>query len=91
MKLKEIKNWIDSLPEEFLDFDTVVSTYFEIDEDNSMRYDTPILALDIDGETKEILFEIQAQQEVTFDSEIEQQDLDKSQDLDINPDELFKK
>lgn len=58
MKLKEIKEWIDSLPDEFLEFDVVNAELgkIETEDDLMYRYDKPITALNVSEETKEILF-----------------------------------
>lgn len=57
MKLIDIKNWIESLPIEFLEFD-VVNAEVHHSENNNLYYrlDKPIVTLSVDEETKEILF-----------------------------------
>jgi hypothetical protein len=65
MTLKELKIWIDQLPEEFLEFSVVhaeiIRTDEEEDEDEdgeesfSVRIDKPISALSVDEENGEIL------------------------------------
>ena len=57
MTLEEIKNWIESLPAEFLKFEVVNSEEGELKgTDNTYRLDKPIIALSVDEENKEILF-----------------------------------
>jgi hypothetical protein len=58
MKLKEIKDWIESLPNEFLEFDVVNAEEGKLDKENDIwyRFDKPIRTLVINEETKEILF-----------------------------------
>ena len=56
MTLRDIKSWINNLPDEFLDFETVSSEEGKIpDTDNTYRKDSSIVALDIDEESKEVL------------------------------------
>jgi hypothetical protein len=54
MKLYELKNWINSLPEEFFYFDVVNAESGETEEFN-YRLDKPIVTLDVDEETQEVL------------------------------------
>lgn len=63
MKLKEIKQWIDSLPKEFLEFDVVngeigrlPSTPGSTDDELIYRLDKPITTLAVDEKTKEVIF-----------------------------------
>lgn len=57
MKLKEIKNWIESLPEEFLEFEVVNVENGDLTEDGEYTYrlDKPVTGLDVDVDNKEIL------------------------------------
>ena len=55
MKLTELKDWIESLFIEFLEFDVVNAELHEKDI-FSYRLDKPIVSLAVDEETKEILF-----------------------------------
>jgi len=61
-KLKELKDWIDSLPDEFLEYEVVSSKETVYDDDYTgdgegytVRKDTPIIKLNVDEDTKEIL------------------------------------
>ena len=57
MVLKEIKNWINSLPDEFLEFDVVNAEEGILNNgEYSYRFDKPIISLNVNEETKEILF-----------------------------------
>lgn len=57
MKLKEIKKWIDGLPSEFLEYTVINAEKGNLDDgEHTYRLDKPIISLDVDGETKEILF-----------------------------------
>jgi hypothetical protein len=63
MKLIEIREWIDSLPVEFLEFEVVSCKTGELDEDHMWRLDNPIIGLDIDEENKEVLFFTQEEED----------------------------
>ena len=54
MKLSELKQWINSLPDEFLDFN-VVNSQEGIMEEFTYRLDTPVIAVDVDESDSEIL------------------------------------
>jgi hypothetical protein len=58
MKLKEIKEWVNSLPEEFIDYNVVCSEngILDLDKNYSYRLDKSFIQLDVDEENKEILF-----------------------------------
>lgn len=58
MKLKELKNWIDTLPEEFLEFSVVTAEEGPIADDEDEYYyrlDKPIVALNVDENSEEVL------------------------------------
>lgn len=56
MKLKELKDWIDTLPEEFLEFSVVNAEMGEVgDGELTYRLDMPVVAVSVDEESKEIL------------------------------------
>lgn len=57
MKLKELKAWIDQLPKEFMEFDVCNAENGEVTEDGEYTYrlDKPVVSLDVDEDTKEIL------------------------------------
>jgi len=57
MTLKEIKDWIESLPHEFLSFTVVSAEEGQIvGTENTYRLDKPIVSLDADVSNEEILF-----------------------------------
>jgi hypothetical protein len=58
MKLKEVKNWIDNLPLEFLEFDVVNAEEGKLTKDGEVlyRFDKPVVSLNVNEESKEILF-----------------------------------
>ena len=57
MKLKEIKEWIETLPVEFLEFEAVNAEEVQmIDGAVYYRLDKPIVSLNICQESKEVLF-----------------------------------
>jgi hypothetical protein len=62
LKLKELKDWIDSLPYEFLEYEVVSSKETMYDDDYTgdgdgytVREDKSIIKLNVDEDTKEIL------------------------------------
>ena|GEM_PF-3090753 len=61
MTLQEVKDWVNSLPEEFLEFETTVSECGTLNEDFSYRKDIPIQSLAVDEETEEVLIIIPTQ------------------------------
>ncbi len=68
MKLKELIEFIEDLPEEFYEYDIVngeVGQLIEDGEDNLVfRVDKPIIALYVDEQSKEICFFHQTQEDV---------------------------
>ena len=58
MKLKEVQNWIENLPIEFLEFDVVNAEEGKLTEDGEVLYrlDKPVVSLNVNEESKEILF-----------------------------------
>ena len=55
MTLKELKDWINSLPEEFNEHTVVNGEIGIIDEQYHYRVDEPITTCMVDEETKEIV------------------------------------
>lgn len=55
MKLKELKDWLNSLPEEFEDYSCVNGEESIIDEVYHYRMDKPIIAGYVDEESKEVV------------------------------------
>lgn len=55
MNLKELKEWLDKLPEETLEWEVVLGEVGQVDEEYFYRKDSPIVALDLDTETNEVL------------------------------------
>jgi hypothetical protein len=55
MKLIELKNWVNSLPDEFLEYSVVNGETGKIDEDYHFRVDKPATTLLVDKENKEIV------------------------------------
>ena len=56
MNLREFIEWVNTLPKEFMEYDIVAAELGVIDEEYHYRLDKPITALNVDEETKEILF-----------------------------------
>ena len=57
IKLKELRDWIDTLPKEFLEFDVVNAEEGVLTEDGEYTYrmDKPVVSLNVDVENQEIL------------------------------------
>lgn len=54
MKISKLKNYLNSLPNEFDDYDVVLSEIGVLDELSEYRMDSPIVRIFIDDETKEM-------------------------------------
>lgn len=52
--IKELKDFLETLPPEFDNFTMVNGETFEIDDIHYARLDKPIISLSIDEETKEL-------------------------------------
>lgn len=61
MKLIDLKEWIESLPEEFLNYEIVNGEEGKIDEEYFYRVDKPIVSFLVDENTKEIVLLNQSQ------------------------------
>ena len=57
MKLKEFKEWIETLPNEFLEFDVVNGELGILNEEKELIYllDKPVSALTVDEDNKDIV------------------------------------
>jgi hypothetical protein len=55
MTLKELKNWVDKLPEEFMDFSVVNGEVGMLEGQYMYRLDKPVTTLTVDQENKEIV------------------------------------
>ena len=69
MNVKELKDYLDSLPEEFEKFNMVNGEYCNLAEEGEeerlvYRVDDPIQLISIDEENKEIIFCHQTQEEI---------------------------
>lgn len=54
MKLIELKNWIESLPQELQEnLDVVISREGELTEEHSYRLDVPIISVSVDEDNNE--------------------------------------
>lgn len=53
--LKELKNWVNSLPEAFDNFVIVNGEEGELDGEHWYRVDKPVVSLGVDEDTAEIL------------------------------------
>lgn len=69
MNIKDLREFLATLPEEFDDYEMVNGEYgaFEDDEDDDEMYyrmDKPILGVVVDEETQEICFMNQSQEDI---------------------------
>ena len=55
MKLKELKDWLGTLPDEFLEYTVVNGEVGIIDDEYHYRLDKPVTTLTVDEENKEII------------------------------------
>ena len=55
MTFKELKEWVNNLPEEFDEYSVVNGEFKEIDEEYWCRIDKPLTLLTVDQEHREIL------------------------------------
>jgi hypothetical protein len=55
MTLRELKTWLDKLPENFLDFNVVNGEVGMLDGEYMYRLDKPVTTLTVDEENKEIV------------------------------------
>jgi hypothetical protein len=67
MILQELKDWINKLPDEFLEFSVVNGEYGELDGEFKYRVDKPVTALTVDTETKEIVILNETAEEIPFE------------------------
>jgi hypothetical protein len=67
MNLGELKQWVNTLPEELDSFEIVNGEIGMLGDQYHYRVDKPIVACTVDEETKEIIFMHQAQEELTED------------------------
>jgi len=67
MILQELKDWINKLPDEFLEFSVVNGEYGELDGEFTYRVDKPVTALTVDTETKEIVILNDTQEEISLE------------------------
>ena len=55
MTLKELKEWVDGLPEEFGEYTIVNAEFTQIEDDYMYRLDKPVTMLTVSEDNKEIL------------------------------------
>lgn len=58
MKLKELKDWLNTIPDTFNDYEVVNGEYGilnENDDEYHYRVDKPVIASVVDEETKEVV------------------------------------
>lgn len=66
MTIKDLKNFLDTLPEEFNSFGVVNGEYgkFSVDDEFHYRVDKPVIALTVDEQTKELCVLHQTEEEI---------------------------
>jgi hypothetical protein len=69
MILKELKDWLDTLPDEFLDYTVVNGEVGFLDEQYHYRVDKPVTTLLVDEDNKEIVILNDTQETVENDGE----------------------
>ena len=55
MTLKELKTFLDTLPEEFLEFNVVNGEIGMLDDQYMYRVDKPVTTITVDEESKEVV------------------------------------
>jgi hypothetical protein len=69
MKLKELKDWLDTLPDEFLDYTVVNGEVGFLDEQYHYRVDKPVTTLLVDEVNKEIVILNDTQETIENDGD----------------------
>lgn len=75
MILKELKEWINGLPEEFMDFNVVNGEEGKLDDQYFYRLDKPVVSLVVDKESKEFVLLSDKNEQFTDDEINEIRDL----------------
>lgn len=55
MNLREVKEWIENLPDEYKDYQVVFCEWSSLENDYVVRLDKPICILEIDTEHQEAI------------------------------------
>ena len=55
MILRELRDWVNNLPEEFLEFNVVNGEEGQLDDQYFYRLDKPVISLLVDEESKEFV------------------------------------
>lgn len=55
MILQELKDWVNTLPEEFMEFNVVNGEEGQLDDQYFYRLDKPVISLLVDEESKEFV------------------------------------
>ena len=66
MKLKELKDWVNSLPEDFAEFDIVNGDLTESENEYTYQIEKPVVAVYMDKENKEVIILTQKIQNETI-------------------------
>jgi len=86
MTLNELKNWINSLPEEFNDHMVVNGKVGKLDEQYHYRVDNPITTLMVDEENKEVVIMYDDQED--FESKLNETEGEIPADFDTETDRI---
>lgn len=72
MILKEMKEWLNSLPEEFNEYTVVNGEIGMLDNQYHYRVDKPITTMTVDEQTKEVVFLNDTEEPVNINTDGEQ-------------------
>lgn len=73
MDLKELKTWVNSLPEEFDDFTVVNGEIGMLEDEYWYRMDKPITTLNVDLENREIFIFNDADEDEFWKNKVQEQ------------------
>jgi len=59
MKFKEFKTWIDSLPDDFLEYEIEIAEEGDLDDELTYRLDMPITGMAVNEDDKHVLIFIE--------------------------------
>jgi hypothetical protein len=70
MNIAELKEFLQTLPEEFDSYEIVNAEIGVLDEENYYRKDMPVTTLFVDEDTQELVFAMEAEEEPEKESEV---------------------
>lgn len=68
MNLREVKEWVNSLPEEFLDYNVANGEEKKMNDGYYYRIDKPIISLMVDEDHDEVLFLSEAIEKADYEN-----------------------